>query len=663
MDYRLGVDLGTTYTAAAILRDREPEMVSLGDHELFAPSVIVVNPDGTILVGDPAEQRAATSSDRTIREFKARLGDTTPVLLGGVPYTAESLMAQLLRWVLDQVLEREGGPPAVVAVTYPAGWAQHRRDRLIQVIAEAGVQRSVLITEPEAAAVRYASTERVRDGDVIGVYDLGGGTFDAAVLRRGPEAFELLGRPDGLANYGGATIDGWVFEHVRASVGEAAFEELDPADDGVAMLVHRLRRECVLAKEALSRETETTIPVVLPTTNTVVRLTRAELEEAIRPDIEQTIAAFRRTLSSAGLEPADLSAVLVAGGSSRIPLVRELLTTDLGRPVSGDAHPKHVVALGAAMRAAPTPREAPSAAGAPNSQEEPPGIWPGPHQSAARGDQPGPDLVPRPKPAPPARVTVESVRDVRPRAGQPATRPPSRSARRAAGPRPGRGAPAPALAAGGLALVTVLLALLGFGGASTGDVRVANEGLEGEETVRLSESLVAKEVTGEPLVRSRLTPSLAGIDLPAENVTRDVPFSLRGLRHVLAGPFEAEVRPVAGPGARPGSRTAVVRPEGSLASGGLLSIPGVVGIALLMFAFAYAESFLRPLRRNRPTGPVPGNTLLGMGTVGFAAGTGLALSGWVLGGHLLSLTLFLLCGVLGLAAGLAATIALTRRSP
>ena len=135
MDYRLGVDLGTTYTAAAILRGDEPEMVSLGDRELFAPSVIVLNPDGSVLVGDPAEQRAPTASGRTVREFKARLGDATPVVLGGVAYSPESLMATLLRWVLDVVDQREGGPPVTVAVTYPAGWAQHRRDRLAQVLA------------------------------------------------------------------------------------------------------------------------------------------------------------------------------------------------------------------------------------------------------------------------------------------------------------------------------------------------------------------------------------------------------------------------------------------------------------------------------------------------------------------------------------------------
>jgi molecular chaperone DnaK len=657
MEYRLGVDLGTTYTAAAILRGGEPEMVSLGDHELFAPSVIVVNPDGSVLVGDPAEQRSATSADRTVREFKARLGDTTPVLLGGVAYSAESLMARLLRWVLDLVHEREGGPPAGVAVTYPAGWAQHRRDRLAQVLAEAGVRDPVFVTEPEAAAVRYASTGRIHTGDVVGVYDLGGGTFDAAVLRRGPHAFELLGRPDGMTDFGGAAIDSWVFEHVRASVGEEAFD-LDPADQTVTLAVHRLRRECVLAKEALSRETETTIPVILPSLNTVVRLTRAELEEGIRPDVEQTIVAFRRALSSAGLEPEDLAAVLVAGGSSRIPLVRELLTTELGRPVTGDAHPKHVVALGAAMRAAPGTRPA-AQAPAPGPQVVVPRPVPGPGAGAGAGAGPGARPAAGPGPGhagrPPSAVThvrVESVRDLPPQAGHA----PGRGARRAAGTRPGRLARGPGLASLALALVTVILAVLGFGGAPTGDVRIANK-LAVTPEVRLADPLVASGADGVPLTEATLTPVLASFDLAGQPVARDGSLSLRGLRHVLAGPFEAAVRPAPTSSAVPATRTAVVRPAGGVLSGGLLSIPGVAGVALLMFAFAYAESFLRPLRKGRPAS---NGTLLGMGTVGFAAGAGMALAGWVLGDHLLNLPLLLLCGALGLGTSLAFTTAVTR---
>jgi actin-like ATPase involved in cell morphogenesis len=653
MDYRLGVDLGTTYTAAAILRGDEPEMVSLGDRELFAPSVLVLNPDGSVLVGDPAEQRAPTASGRTIREFKARIGDTTPVLLGGVPYTAESLMATLLRWVIDLVSQREGAPPAVVAVTYPAGWAQHRRDKLAEVLLEAGVEQPVFVTEPEAAAVRYASTERVSTGDVVGVYDLGGGTFDAAVLRRGRYGFELLGRPDGLDDFGGAAIDSWVFEHVRGAVGDEAFD-LDPGDPAVALALHRLRRECVLAKEALSHEAETTIPVILPGTNTVVRLTRAELEEAVRPELQQTVTTFRRTLTSAGITPEDLSAIVVAGGVSRMPLVRELLAAELGRPLAGDLHPKYVVALGAAMRALPAPL--------PDAGPDP-AYDPGPFPPGVGEGQvvPRPGGVPEPgEPLP--TVTVESVRSARP-PGDLGDLPAAFAPRRPGGPRrasAGRAAGAgtahglrtgPAVAAAVLGVVVLLLAFVGLGGPDGGEVTVANPA--GGE-VRLADPVRVTQ-DGRSVGEAVLTPTVAGVDLGRQTVTADGTLSLRGLRYVLAGPFEATVERTSGGLATGDLRAAVVRPAGGLGGGGLLSIPGVIGVALLLFALAYAESFLRPLRRGRPAS---NGTLLGMGLVGFAAGAGLALVGWVLGGHLLTMPLLLLTAIAGLAAALLLTTAL-----
>jgi molecular chaperone DnaK (HSP70) len=119
MDYRLGVDLGTTYTAAAILQGDEPEIMPLGDHEAFIPSVIVLQRDADLLVGEPAERRSVMSPGSTAREFKRRLGDSTPVILDGVPYSAHALMATVLRWVLDQVSARQGGPPVSVAITLP----------------------------------------------------------------------------------------------------------------------------------------------------------------------------------------------------------------------------------------------------------------------------------------------------------------------------------------------------------------------------------------------------------------------------------------------------------------------------------------------------------------------------------------------------------------
>ncbi|MDQ1488431.1 MAG: molecular chaperone DnaK, partial [Actinomycetota bacterium] len=362
MAYQLGVDLGTTYTAAAVARADRVEIASLGDRAAAVPSALFMAEDGRVLVGDSATRRRLSDPSRVVREFKRRLGDPTPVLVAGTPYSAEALMARLLRWVIDQVTEREGSPPELVAVTYPANWGPYKQELLAQALRLADVERSTVLTEPEAAAISYAENERIEPGEVVAVYDLGGGTFDAAVLRKTANGFEILGKPEGVERLGGIDFDEAVFAHVAGSL-DGAVESLDPEDEGAVTALARLREECVQAKEALSADTDTSVPVLLPNRQTEVRLTRSEFETMVRPALEPTVGALRRALRSAGVEAGDVKAVLLVGGSSRIPLVGQMVAAELGRPVAVDAHPKHAIALGAALAAAEAARVAAAAAG------------------------------------------------------------------------------------------------------------------------------------------------------------------------------------------------------------------------------------------------------------------------------------------------------------
>ncbi len=351
MGYQLGIDLGTTYTAAALFRDDRAQIVTLGNRAASVPSVVYLRDDDEILTGDAASRRAVTEPDRVAREFKRRIGDPTPILVGGAPYSAEALMAKLLRWTVEQVTAQEGGPPDSVAVTHPANWGPYKQDLLAQAIRLADLEDVVTLPEPEAAATYYASTERVEPGQVIAVYDLGGGTFDAAVLRKAETGFEMLGQPEGIERLGGIDFDQAVFAHVTRALG-GALEELDPDDPATIAALSRLRQDCTEAKEALSDDTEAAIPVILPDLRTEVRITRSEFESLIRAPLSDTVAALRRALRSAGVEPQDVSAVLLVGGSSRIPMVAEMVGAELRRPVAVDAHPKHACALGAAIAAA-----------------------------------------------------------------------------------------------------------------------------------------------------------------------------------------------------------------------------------------------------------------------------------------------------------------------
>jgi len=373
LTYALGIDLGTTYTAAALAREGRAEVVALGYRATSVPTVVFLTEEGNFLVGEAAERRAATQPDRVAREFKRRVGDSTPLLLGGSPIAVDRCLAEMLEWVVSTVAETEGEPPAAVTVTHPANWGAFKQDVLREALRLADLPRSRTLAEPIAAATWYAQAQRLAPGQTVAVYDLGGGTFDAAVLRRTDDGrFETLGRTEGIDRLGGIDIDQAVLAHVLRALdhsppGRDQDPEPESDDPATVIAMAQLREACVEAKEALSSETSVTIPVWLPGLHHQVLLRRTELEERVAPLLAATVDALDRVVTSAGLRPADLHAVLLVGGSSRIPLVARLVSAGLQRPVAVDAHPKHPVALGAAIDAAVhharSARSAPPASG------------------------------------------------------------------------------------------------------------------------------------------------------------------------------------------------------------------------------------------------------------------------------------------------------------
>ncbi|MGR7027466.1 Hsp70 family protein [Geodermatophilus sp. URMC 62] len=459
MTYSLGVDLGTTSVAAAVGRDRGVDVFPLGEGSLVVPAVVLVRDDGRLVTGDAAARRAASSPDRVAREVRRSLGNPDPLVLGGRPHTPTVLLAALLRDVLERVREVEGDDPGEVVLTHPATWGPFRRELFEEVPASAGLATARFVPEPEAAAAHHATTHRLAEGETIAVYDLGGGTFDATVLRRSRTGFDVLGTPDGIERLGGADFDDAVLTHVD-NVSGGALSELDTGDPRTVVALTRLRQDCVLAKETLSTEPETTIPVFLPTRHVEVPLTRAEFENMIRAPVESTIGTLDRALRTARVEAGELTAVLLVGGSSRIPLVARMVSEELGRPTVVSAHPVHAVALGAALlgrsrsgrdttagraaSAARAPRQVPSSVPAPRAAAGP-----------AVGTS-GPEAGTRPSPvasvvAPPAPAASGPPR-------RPGTPPPG-------SPSPGRPGSRPRrrpLLAGIAAVLVVALAGLGI---------------------------------------------------------------------------------------------------------------------------------------------------------------------------------------------------------
>jgi molecular chaperone DnaK (HSP70) len=346
--YGLGVDLGTTHTAAAVRADGRLEVVRLGAHRHEIPSLVYARADGEVLVGDAAERRGLSEPERLAREFKRRVGDQVKISLGGTEYSAPALMALLLRDVVETVTHRQESVPDAVTVTHPANWTAFKRDRLAEAFRAAGLDDISFRTEPEAIAVQYAAGERIRPDEIVAVYDLGGGTFDAAVLRKTTTGFEVLGEPKGVEDLGGSDFDEEVYAHVAAAL-DGAIDRLDPDDEGVVQALARLRLDCMDAKESLSLDTDVMIPVALPGLHTRVRLNRSEFEARIAARLDETVDAMRSALRSAATAPAELKCVLLAGGSAHIPLVGQRLTAAFDRPTVRDPHPEHSVALGAAL--------------------------------------------------------------------------------------------------------------------------------------------------------------------------------------------------------------------------------------------------------------------------------------------------------------------------
>jgi actin-like ATPase involved in cell morphogenesis len=351
MSYNLGIDMGTSYTSAAVLpitdARAEPVVLPLGERRYAIPSVLFLRQDGQMLVGEAAERRAEWEPDRGVREFKRRFGDPIPIILDGTPWAVPELTARLVHWVIDQAAEREGGPAQAIAVTHPATWGPFKRELLAAALNVSGL-RARLVAEPVAAATSYVRSGYVVSSAPMGVYDLGGGSFEAAVVDRTGSGFHVLGHPEGLERLGGIDFDEVVLDCVRERFPEA-FADLDAADPAVRFALARLRRECMEAKEALSADTEVSIPVLTPAGQGHVRLHRSEFEAVIRPHLEDTVSALHRAIGSAGLVPEQLSAVLLVGGSSRIPLVARLVAQHLGLPVVVDAYPATTIARGAVL--------------------------------------------------------------------------------------------------------------------------------------------------------------------------------------------------------------------------------------------------------------------------------------------------------------------------
>ncbi|WP_134322252.1 Hsp70 family protein [Cumulibacter soli] len=446
----LAVDFGTSNTVAAVSVDGAAPRLLTIDGSPLVPSSIYLAEDGTIAVGRDADRQARIDPSRYEPNPKRRIDDGDMLLGEDVIPVRQAIGAVLGRVLQEFERQFDGARPDVVRLTHPARWRKSRRDVLVAACREAGLNdEPILIPEPVGAATHFVTQggHNMAPGQALAVYDLGGGTFDVAIVQKTQNGFEVIAEA-GLPDLGGLDFDHAILEHVgktQQSTDPDEWARLNrPSDTASRRAQRALAVDIKEGKEALSRHPHTDIAFPPPFQD--VHVTRSEFEELIRPNLARSVELLSTTISEANLTPDKLSGVYLVGGSSRVPLVARLIQEGLGVTPATLDQPEATVASGALYLNVGAQPGAKPAAGNPTSSIPP---LTGP-QSRPSGNGPLPGRAPLDATRRVSPNDLPQIRTVRPQ-GPPGnvrriTGPPMPGQQ--AGPRPNVGAVGPRPATG-----------------------------------------------------------------------------------------------------------------------------------------------------------------------------------------------------------------------
>ena len=347
----IGIDLGTSTTEAAVLRDGKPELILNFDKERITPSVVGMDDSGNLLVGEPALARQILAPENTVLEIKRKMGSREKVRLGKNSYTPEEISAQILSYVrrfasayLEEDISR-----AVISV--PAYFDEIQRQATVEAGRRAGFTVERILNEPTAAAMSYGLSHLEEESHIL-VYDLGGGTFDVTLLEMFDGVLEVK------ASSGDNQLGGKDFDQKLIELLLERFQEkygMDLQKDIHAMA--RLKAEAVKCKVALSSQEKVNvvIPLIAEKDGKPLALeeevTRTLFEEQIRELVERTHEPIDVVLNDAGISEQELDMILLVGGSTRVPIVRQDIADYLGLEPVQMVDPDYAVAEGAAIQA------------------------------------------------------------------------------------------------------------------------------------------------------------------------------------------------------------------------------------------------------------------------------------------------------------------------
>jgi molecular chaperone DnaK len=351
----IGIDLGTSNSAAAVLEGGRPVIVpsaegtTVGGGKAF-PSYVAFTKDGQLVVGEPARRQAISNPEGTVTAFKRKMGTDYHYTLHGKPYTPQQLSAFLLQKIKRDAEAFLGEKVEKAVITVPAYFNDNQRQATKDAGAIAGLEVVRIINEPTAASLAYGLDKGGKNQKIL-VFDLGGGTLDVTIMEFGDGVFEVLST-SGDTQLGGTDMDSSITEWIAAEFQKES--GVNVRNDKMA--TQRVRDAAEKAKIELSStmETQINLPFLTATNegpkHLTLQMTRAKLEELVRPIVDRCRGPIDQAIRDAKLSKDQIHRVVLVGGPTRMPVVQKFLEQAIGRPIEHGVDPMECVAMGAAIQ-------------------------------------------------------------------------------------------------------------------------------------------------------------------------------------------------------------------------------------------------------------------------------------------------------------------------
>ena len=351
----IGIDLGTSNSAAAIIQGGKPTLIPAAEGTTVAgkafPSIVAFSKDGDLLVGEPARRQAVTNPENTIREAKRKMGTEFMYKIQDKEYKPQQISAFILQKIKRDAEAFTGDTISKAVITVPAYFNDNQRQATKDAGIIAGLEVVRIINEPTAASLAFGLDKNKEDMKIL-VFDFGGGTLDVTIMEMGGGVFEVMST-SGDTQLGGSDMDKAIIDYVVEEFRKK--EGIDLSNDSTAMT--RIKEAGEKAKNELSTvmETEINLPFIAQDSsgakNLEVKLTRAKLEDLVNPIVQRCKSSIEKSIEDAKISPTDITKIVLVGGPTRMPIVRKFVSDTIGKEAESGVDPMEAVAFGAAVQA------------------------------------------------------------------------------------------------------------------------------------------------------------------------------------------------------------------------------------------------------------------------------------------------------------------------